>query len=132
MPTMSEAEVVQALRRYFESLFPKTCPTCGRRFATLREYILITKRVGPARSYDADMGEWQTTQPIGSAALADCPCGSTLALSTEEMDLPQRLALLDWLRVETQRRGVNASELLEYLRDEVRKQTLGEPTPGDP
>jgi hypothetical protein len=121
---MTDDEVGRILKEYFESLFPKVCPCCNRCFATLREYIQITEPIGPPMSYDAEYGEWNTTRPIGSAALANCPCGSTLALTTESMPLPQRLELLDWLKTETQRRGVSASELLEQFRDEVRKRVL--------
>lgn len=128
---MTEAEVVQIVREYFESLFPRVCPNCDRRFNTLREYILTTKRIGPPVSYDAELGVWNTTKPIGSVAQANCPCGSTLALSTEDMALPQRLALLNWVKIETQRRGVSPSELLEHLRDKVRKQVLDEPVSGN-
>jgi hypothetical protein len=52
-----------------------------------------------------------------------------VALSTQGMALPQRLALLSWVRTETQRRGISPSELLEGLRDELRKQVLGGQTP---
>ena len=126
---MTGDEVLQAVRRHFESLFPKTCSNCGRQFATLREYILVTTRLGPARSYDADLGDWKTTAPIGSQALANCPCGSTMGLSTEGMPLPGRQALLGWLRDETRRLGATPSELLERLRDALRKQVLEEPAP---
>jgi hypothetical protein len=122
---VTESEVVQIVRQHFEGLFPKVCPTCNRRFTTLREYILTTKRIGLPHSYDAELGDWKPEQPIGSVALANCSCGTTLALSTKDMTLPQRLALLDWVRAETQRRGVKPSGLLECLRDEVRKQALG-------
>ena len=125
---MTEDDVIRILCEYFESLFPKVCPNCNRCFATLREYIETTKRIGPSRSYDADMGNWDTERPIGSIALANCPCGSTLALTTEGMPLPIRLELLKWVRIETKGRGVNPSELLEYLRGEVRKRTLGNST----
>jgi hypothetical protein len=125
---MTEAEVVETVRKHFESLFPKTCPTCRRQFATLREYILGTERIGPVRSYDADVGDWTTKQPVGSVALANCPCGSTLALSTEGMSLPQRLALLSWVKSETQRRGISPSALLDRLRDTIRTQVLAEPS----
>ena len=119
---MTEADVVRTVREYFEGLFPKVCPNCNRCFATLREYILITTRLGPTVSYDADLGKWSTLQPIGSAALANCPCGSTLALTTKDMPLPRRMLLLNWVRIETQRRGLSPQELLDYLRDEIRKQ----------
>jgi hypothetical protein len=123
---MTETEVVKTLREYFEGLFPKVCPNCNRRFTTLREYILITKRLGPSMSFDAELGDWNTLRPMGSVALANCPCGSTLALGTEGMPLPKRLLLLNWVRIETQRRSLSPQELLDYLRDEIRKQVLAE------
>jgi len=36
---MTEAELVQILRRYVDTLFPKTCASCGRRYETVRDYI---------------------------------------------------------------------------------------------
>jgi hypothetical protein len=128
---MTEDEVVQTLCEHFESLFPKVCPNCNRCFATLREYIRITTRVGSPMSYDAELGDWKTTKPVGSMALANCLCGSTLALTTVSLALSVRLELLNWVRIETQRRRVSPSELLEYLRDEVRKRVLDDPIPGD-
>jgi hypothetical protein len=124
---MTDAEALEVVRRHFESQFPRTCLTCGRRYATLREYILITKRVGQAVSYDAELRDWHTSQPIGSLAFANCPCGTTLVLSTEGMALPQRQALLGWVRVETERRRITPSELLERLRNDLRAQVLSEP-----
>jgi len=126
---MTESEVVEVLRRHYEQLFPKTCATCGRRYTTLREYILGTKRLGSARSYDADLGDWQTTSPIGSLAYANCPCGSTLALNTEEMPISQRQALLVWIQSETERRCVTPSALLDHMRDTIRTDVLGEAPP---
>jgi len=122
---MTEGEVVQVLLEYFNSLFPKVCPSCNRSFATLLEYIQVTQRVGVPISYDADDNDWHTEQPIGSAALANCPCGSTLSLTTDHMPLALRLELLGWVRMETQRRGLSPSELLEYIRNEIHKRALG-------
>jgi hypothetical protein len=124
---MTNDEALLAVRQHFESLFPKTCASCHRQFATLREYIVVTTRVGPAKSCDAEMGDWRPTEPIGSLALANCPCGSTLALSTEGMAHEQRMTLLTWVKRETQRRGISSSDLLEGLRDDIRKQVLNEP-----
>src|ERR1700745_4266737 len=126
---MTEAEALEVLRRHFESLFPKTCATCGRRYATLREYILTTKRRGSTKPYDADLGAWKTTSPIGSLAYADCSCGSTLALSTEGLALSQRQALLTWVKSETERRHVTPSALLDQLRDTIRAQVLSDDPP---
>jgi hypothetical protein len=127
---MTEDEVVRILCEHFESLFPKVCPSCDRCFLSLQEYILVTIRVGPSVSYDAAMGDWQTRQPIGTVVMANCSCGSTLTLSTKTMVLARRLAILNWVRTETQQRGVSPSELLEYLRDKVRKRVLGDAISG--
>lgn len=125
---MTEEEVVQILCKYFESLFPKICPNCKRCFSSLREYILGTTRIGPTVSYDAEIGNWKSKKLIGSMVSANCPCGSTLTLTTKKMELSLRMKLLNWVMTETQKRCVNSSQLLEYLRDEVRKQVLSEPT----
>ena len=121
---MIKEEVIWTLQEYFESLFPKACPNCKRCFSTLREYIQATARIVPAVSYDADRGDWETRQPVGSAVLAICPCGTTIALTTEGMALFLRMKILRWLKTETGKRGLRPSDLLEHLRDEVRKRVL--------
>lgn len=121
---MIEKQVLELLERHFLSLFPKTCTSCGRQFATLRDYIQTTTRIGPAQSYDAELGDWSPAQPVGSLVLANCPCGSTLALTTEGMALPDRRAILEWVREETLRRGVRPSDVLESLRDTIRRRAL--------
>ena len=93
MGKMTEDEVVCVLHNYFDSLFPKVCPSCGRIFGTLLEYIQVTIPVGMPISYDANENNWNTTQPIGAVVHANCPCGPTLALTTEYMLLPKRLEL---------------------------------------
>ena len=123
---MIEAEAIHLVRQHFESLFPKTCANCGHQYATLRDYILNTKRLGGALSYDAEDGDWSTPEPVGSQALANCACGSTLALTTDGMALPSRLALLEWLKAETHRRGVSSSALLETMRDVIRQQVVAD------
>lgn len=128
---MTESEVLRILLAHFESLFPKDCSVCKRRFPTLREYIQITKRIGPTISYDAELGRWTTSKPLGTMALANCPCGSTLSLSTGSMPLPLRQELLKWLKTETRMRGISSSELLDYLRDKVRNEALGGKSPND-
>jgi hypothetical protein len=57
---VTEAEVIQIVREHFESLFPKVRPNCNHRFATLREYIALTKSIGLPRSFDAELGDWNT------------------------------------------------------------------------
>ena len=117
---MTPDEVVQLLHRHFAGLFPKVCTNCGRRFDSLAEYIRITTPRGAPVSFDADLEDWDTKQPIGSLAYADCPCGNTLALGTDSMALPTRLELLDWIRQQCRDRQVGPSEVLEGLRQRIR------------
>jgi UDP-N-acetylmuramyl tripeptide synthase len=124
---MTDDEIIRMMREHFEGLFPRVCPNCGRRYETLREYILSTKRIGATISYDAEMGDWKTTQPIGAFALANCRCGSTMALSTEGIPLSQIHLLLKWVKTETERRGLSSREIIDYVRDEVRKQVMADP-----
>ena len=121
---MTDDEIIQMMREHFEGLFPKVCNNCGRNFASLREYILATERIRRSISQDAEAGDWKTTQPIGGLALANCPCGNTLSLSTEGMPLSKIHLVLEWIRVESEQRELDPEELLEYVRDEVRKRVL--------
>jgi len=130
---MTEAEVIQLLRKQHEEYFPKTCGNCGRQYATLREYVLSTKRLWPATSYDAELRHFNVTaeRQLGGMAMANCTCGSTLALSTKNMPNAQMLALLEWAQAEMKRRGLDQNEFSDYLRDEIRQQVLAEPAGGN-
>ena len=127
---MTEAEVIRLMRTHLEGLFPKVCTHCHRRFATLREYLQITRHVGPAMPYDAEFGDWNPVQPVGTVTLANCPCGNTMSLSSEGMPLLRLWSLLNWARLETKRRGMSPQELLNHLREEITRQVLAEPEPG--
>jgi hypothetical protein len=123
---MSDEEIIQILRAHFEGLFPKACNTCGRNYPTLKEYILKTDRLQGSISYDAEVGNWDTSQPIGGVVFANCHCGTTLALTTEGMPLSTFHTALNWIRNESKRRGMTPTELLEYIRNEVRKRVLAD------
>jgi hypothetical protein len=60
---------------------------------------------------------------IGNA-LSDRHCRAVL--STEGMPLPQRQALLAWVREETERQQITPSALLDRLRDDLRTEVLEE------
>jgi hypothetical protein len=122
--TTTDEEIIRMMKKHFEGLFPKICPKCSRRFETLSEYIRDVRRIGATMSYDAELGDWETTQPIGAVALANCPCGTTMALTTAGLPLPQIHLVLKWVRDETQRRGLSQEQLIGYVRDEIRKQVL--------
>ena len=123
---MTDDEMIRLNYEHYAGLFPKICPNCGRCFATLREYILDTKRIGATIAYDAELADWKTMQPIGAAAFSNCPCGTTLALTSEGIPLSTIHLMLEWIRVETERRGVSREELLGYVRNEVRKRALAD------
>jgi hypothetical protein len=124
---MTEAEVVRQMRAHLESQFPKVCPNCERRFETLREYLQVTTNLGSAMPYDAEMDDWNPVDPAGTVAYTNCPCGTTLALTSHGMPLHRLWPLLNWARIETKKRGMTPRELLDYLRDEICKQVLATP-----
>ena len=72
------------------------------------------------------MGDWVPTAPLGSLVVANCPCGTTLALSTHGMPLPKLHAGLHWLKVESRLRRQTPEQLLAWLRAEVRRQVLAD------
>ena len=123
---MTEAEVIHLLREHVEGQFPKVCPTCRRIYASLEDYLHHTERLGPIMSYDAELGNWNPVRQIGTMALSNCACGSTLALTSEGLPLDEFKGFLDWIRVETLRQGLSQGELLGRLRDEIRMQILAE------
>lgn len=96
----------------------------------MRDYVLSTRPAGPAISYDVELGDWQPANPLGTFAAGNCTCGTTLALTTAGLPLPKLHAALDWLKTETEHRGVPPGQLIEWVRDEIRKQVLAEAEPG--
>ena len=125
---MDEAQVILQMRDHLEGLFPKYCQSCGRRFDSLKQYLQLTSHMGSALPYDAMLGDWKPKKPMGMVTLANCPCGNTLALTSKGMPLPQLWKLMAWAKDETKKRGMNPQELLNYLRDEICKQVLSEPS----
>lgn len=124
---MTEADVLAAIREHLETLFPKICPNCERRFASLRQFLFHTTPLGQAIPYDAERDDWNPVRPLGTIAYYICPCGTTMALSSDGMPLERLWALMDWARIETQHRDVTPRQLLNQLRDALHKQVLAEP-----
>ncbi len=124
---MTTDEVIRVIRDHLEDAFPKVCTTCGREFATLRDYIKHTTPVGATLSLDASEGDWAPTHPIGTFALANCSCGSTLALTTDGLPQATRRAMLGWLQAETERLGVTPDVVLGRVREEIRARVLTAP-----
>ena len=127
---MTEVEAIREIRDYLEGLFPKSCPNCQRHFANLREFVQFTTHQGVPISYDVQAGDWQPLKPLGTVAMSNCACGSTLVLSSHTMPLPRLWRLLNWARTETRRGNVTPQELLVRLRGKICEQVLAETESG--
>jgi hypothetical protein len=121
---MTEAEVIRTIREHLEGQFPKACSVCKRSYVNFREFLLSTTPTGSTLSYDAELNDWKPEQPLGTATYANCPCGNTLVLSSKGMPVRRLWPLMNWARLETKKRGQTVEELLNYLREEIRKQVL--------
>ncbi len=121
-------EAAGLVRAHIERKFPKTCGTCRRVFPSLPDYIRTTRHVGQPVSYDADRNDWTPKDPIGTYALALCPCGTSLAIDSAGMSLVTLWRLMRFARRETRERGLTVSEFRVGIRAEVERQALaGEP-----
>lgn len=69
---------------------------------------------------------------MGVFALANCTCGTTLALSSQGMPVETLHALLEWVRIESGLRHVTPAALVDHVRNEVRKVALAAAGQGDP
>lgn len=124
---MTEAEVIDVMRRYLEGRFPKRCSVCERTYANLRDYLLHTTHVGKPQSYDVELGNPRPTKPIGTLSLANCSCGNTLVMDSSGMDLATLWRLMGWLTGEMVRRRQTAPVILEDLRRAIDEATLRDP-----
>jgi hypothetical protein len=131
---MNEDDVVRIVRSYIEGLFPRVCPNCGRRFASLRDYLETTTHVASPILYD-DLREGVPDRPLGPMSLANCTCGTTLTVSSSGIPTAQIVVLLTWARAESNRRSITVRELLRHIRDRIDQQVLEGPeddAPGVP
>ena len=123
---MTADSAIRLTREHIESQFPKLCGKCGRRFTSLAEYLRQTTHVGEPMSFDVQMGDWRPQKPVGILSLANCPCGSTMALGSQGMKLLTLWRLMHWARGETKRRDVTMEQLLAWVRDQIDGQVLAE------
>ena len=124
---LTDEEALDLVQRQVESQFPKTCAACGRSFASLQEYLRATVHLSTPLSIDAEAGDWEPGQPLGTMAMSNCACGSTLAIGTKGMSLSTMWSLLNWARATSSRRGISIGQLLVDLRDKIDARVLGAP-----
>lgn len=112
-------------RAHLESFFPRRCSRCQRGFSSLADYLRNTTHVDAPVSFDADLVELPAS-PVGTISMANCACGTTLALGSEGMPHETLVQLMTWARDEIAARGVPLRTVLLELRDEVDRETLAD------
>jgi len=122
---MTEDQVVAITRAYIEGLFPKQCATCGRVFASLKDYLQNTTHLETPVLYDS-LDKGVPADPLGPMSMANCRCGNTLTVSSFDMPSDRLKMLLEWLRQETARRKISERELLRLIRDRIDEQVLAD------
>ena len=123
---MTAADAIRLTRQHVERQFPKVCGKCGQRFESLLEYLRLTTHVGDVASLDAQLGDWRPQRPAGTLSLANCRCGTTLAVGSHGMSLITLWRLLHWARGETKRRGVPLERVLTSVREQIDREVLAE------
>lgn len=123
---MNEEDVIKEIRTFLSGRFPKVCSCCGKQYNSLEDYVRTTTHSGKPISYDADDNIWLPLKPIGTLALANCSCGSTLSMSSKGMNLITMWKMMNWARKEAGKRGVTISDLLVDLREKIEKSVLQE------
>ena len=126
---LTDQQAMEIVKAHVEGQFPRRCTCCGREYATLTEWVEVTAPVGDPISYDAEHEEWRPAEEDGTMALSNCPCGSTLALSSKGIGIVNMWRLLFWARDRSKQRGISVSELLGWLRGEIDRQVLAERQP---
>jgi hypothetical protein len=122
---LSDLEVVGIVRKHIESKFPKKCAVCGRRFASLAEYLRGTKHVGDPVSGDS-IDKPLPTRPVGTISFASCPCGSTLVISSAGLDVFTMRNLMKWARARAAEQRISLRQVLANLRERIDAQVLSE------
>ena len=86
--------------------------------------MTLTTRLGAPVSYDASLGDWRPAEPLGTSAMANCRCGTTLSLTSAGMsaDLHAQVMAWAWARCEAQQ--VTLVDLLAELLDAIEAEAL--------
>jgi hypothetical protein len=121
---MTEAKAIALMIEHLEGQFPRNCPNCGCRFDTLRDFFVNCHLIGDLISYDLEEDNLNPQHPVGTAALSNCSCGSTLALTSDGLPLLHLWSLLLWTKLEARRRSLSSPDFLQYLRWAIRLKVL--------
>ncbi|MCU0749239.1 MAG: hypothetical protein MUF13_06805, partial [Akkermansiaceae bacterium] len=116
---MTEADLLRVMRLHTEKLFPKSCHNCGNLFASPRDFFENTSSIGSVISYDADGNDWKPADPLGTLGFFNCPCGNTLALGTEGMELQDLWSAMAWVKNHCETHQTPLENLLNNLREKL-------------
>lgn len=131
-PCVTGEQAIDLIVQHLSSLFPRTCPTCGRQFESLRDFFLHATAIGDAISFDLELGDLRPKNPLGAMAMSNCACGTTLALTSEDMPLPHLWSVHQWANAEAKSRGIKIAEFLQDARRLTRQRVLGSGADGLP
>jgi len=93
-------------------LFPKGCRACGKIYASLSEYIILTLPKGQS----LDDGE-QVMGRQWTMMYRHCTCGNTLVVTFTDETFPMIGKLWSMLRTEAQERGTPLKEVvLDFVK----------------
>lgn len=121
---LSDKEAVHVIWSHVAGHFPKVCASCGQRYASLKEYLEATSHVGPPISYDEEMGYKVPKEGYGTVSLANCPCGTTISISSRGIGLGNMWRLLRWARAKSKERRISVTRVLEEVRQEIDRRAL--------
>jgi hypothetical protein len=123
---LTENDVIEIIHNYLKSNYPSECKNCGKQFDSLADYLRNTTHIGLPVSYDAIKGNWKLVKQIGTISMADCPCGTTLSVSSKNMDLKTMRKLMLWAKKETRKQDKKLTYLLGELRAKVDAKVFSE------
>lgn len=116
---LSNDDVLLICRAHLESLFPRTCSCCGRRFESLRDFIRNTDEAGAPVCYDAEAGDWAPEDDGGTCGVRTCQCGTSITLSSTGIGIGTMVKLLGWLRRKARRENMGYREVVAKLREDI-------------
>ncbi len=102
------------------SQFPKSCGTCATRYESFDAYVGSMQPIGAPIPDEAD-----ETDPIGLLSMANCHCGSTLALRCGDVAPEVHHAFQEALTRECEASGRTRAQVLVELREILRSRGRG-------
>jgi len=125
---VTEAQVIDLVRRHMEAQFPKTCSRCGVVFASVAAYHRAVQHIGDPMSFDGTIEKLEPAKSIGAVSLANCTCGTTLSITTRGMSPTDLQRVMGWARLESKRRNLDERKVLAELRAKIIAEVLADAT----